>query len=257
MSSIKICALSDIHGKPPNPTSIDPVDVVVICGDTVPLEYQRSNELTEEWFGTEFKDWVKCLRCDRVVIIAGNHDFWMFSKEKEYIKSKFREWCPSKVVYLQDELYGYNGVTFYGCPWCQGPLNWAFCPGNKYKSITSITPYYEQIPECELLLTHQPPKIGDLGVSFYWDPVYKADWSSDDLRLNIKDKNILVNFCGHVHSGKHERIEYPVLGCDTIFYNVSILNERYITEYDPRYIQIDTERKTIIELGHSSIEKEI
>lgn len=87
MSSIKICALSDIHGKLPNPTSMDPVDIVVICGDTVPLEYQRSNELTEDRFSTEFKDWVKCLRCDRVVIIAGNHDFWMFKKEKEYLES--------------------------------------------------------------------------------------------------------------------------------------------------------------------------
>lgn len=253
---LNIAALSDLHGQLPDPKEVDPVDVIVLCGDTVNLEYQRSNELSEDWFSHEFKDWVQALVCHRVIMIAGNHDFWMFRKDKQYIKNKFREWYGDKVIYLQDEMYIYQGVRFYGCPWCQGPLNWAFCPGEKYHSVPGVMQYYEQIPECDVLLTHQPPKIGNLGVSFYWDDLQKEDWSSDNLRLNIKDKNILVNFCGHIHSGQHTRIEYPVLGCETVFYNVSLLNERYSVAYDPMYVSIGKNERIVEEIKpHKSITK--
>ena len=65
----------------------------------------------------------------------------------------------------------------------------------------------------------------------------------------LKDKNILVNFSGHVHSGDHERILYPTLGCDTVFYNVSIKNEQYRVAFQPRYILLNKEDKTVIEMG--------
>ena len=256
MNTLRIAAMSDLHGNLPLNTDLDQIDVIVLCGDTVPLNYQRSNELTEEWFQYEFKSWVSSLVCKKVIMIAGNHDFWMFKKSKEYVQNNFRSWFGDKVVYLQDELYVYQGVRFYGCPWCQGPLNWAFCPGDKYKTVTTVVPYYEQIPECDVLLTHQPPKIGNLGISLYWDDMRKQDWSSDALRQNIKDKHILVNFCGHIHSGQHTRIEYPVPGCDTVFYNVSLLNENYDVAYDPLYITLDKDRKTITEfLDHKKIHK--
>lgn len=253
---ITIAAMSDLHGQLPNPSEIDEVDVVVLCGDTVCLEYQRSDELSEDWFANEFKDWVKAVICHKIIMIAGNHDFWMFKKNKQYIKNKFREWYGNKVVYLQDEMYIYQDVRFYGCPWCQGPLNWAFCPGDKYRSVPGVMQYYEQIPECDILITHQPPKIGNLGISFYWDDMRKEDWSSDNLSLNIKDKNILVNFCGHIHSGQHSRIEYPVPGCETVFYNVSLLNESYRMAYDPMYVNIcKEERKVEEEKTHKNITK--
>jgi hypothetical protein len=53
--------------------------------------------------------------------------------------------------------------------------------------------------------------------------------------------------CGHVHSGQHARIVYPTPGCDTIFYNVSMLNEDYQPMYDPRYLEINYETKEISE----------
>ena len=155
-------------------------------------------------------------------------------------------------------MYVYRGVKFYGCPWCSGPLNWAFCPGEKYHKIFSTFQYYEQIPECDILLTHQPPSVGNLGVSYYWDEKKKADWSSETLRLNIRDKKILVNFCGHVHSGQHTKVEYPVPGCETVFYNVSLLNENYDIAYDPLYVELDIENRTLTEIKeHKSIHKTV
>ena len=48
----------------------------------------------------------------------------------------------------------------------------------------------------DVLLTLQP-SIGNLGKS--WDPIKQLIGGSDRLRVNLKDKNILVNFSGHVH----------------------------------------------------------
>lgn len=245
---LTIAAMSDMHGQLPDPATINASHICVICGDIVPLDYQRSIELIEMWLANEFKAWVEDLPVARIILIAGNHDFYFFRKDKEYIKNKFREWYRDKVVYLQDELYVYKTVRFYGCPWCTGPLNWAFCPGSKYKSITTVYPYYEQIPECDVLVTHQPPRIGNLGTSFYWDKVLAQNWGSDELRLNMKDKHIALALCGHVHSGQHTRVEYPVPGCDTIFYNVSLLNEDYNMTYKPLYLKFDKDEKVITEL---------
>ena len=74
-TQIKICAMSDLHGHLPDPEQIEQVDVVVICGDIVPLKIQRTRILVEEWLINEFKDWVQLLPCERVIMIPGNHDF--------------------------------------------------------------------------------------------------------------------------------------------------------------------------------------
>ena len=247
--ALSICALSDLHGQLPNPELIGPVDVVVLCGDTINLEYQRSMLLSEDWFGYEFKLWVNSLQCQKVIMIGGNHDFWMFKKGKQYVKDCFRRLYGDKVVYLEDELYIYNCVRFYGCPWCSGPLNWAFCPGDKYKPITNVLQYYNQIPECDVLLTHQPPKIGNLGVSWYWDQNRKEDWSSTQLFDAVKDKKIIVHFCGHIHSGDHNAIKHRTNYFETVFYNVSQLDEKYEYAYTPRHIYLNKERREVIEYG--------
>ena len=238
-----LCALSDLHGNLPDVNKLRPVDVMVICGDTVPLNIQRNDRKSLEWFCIVFTEWVKHVPADQIILIGGNHDFWMANTSKQNLKACFDKWTDGKVTYLQDELYEYQGVTFYGCPWCEGPHGWAFCPGS---GIVDVVTQYESIPHCDVLITHAPPKIGNVGVS---DPEtsFAHDWGSEKLRLNIKDKDIIVNFCGHVHSGNHEATQYPTPGCSTIFYNTSLLDEEYEMHYSPRYVTIDTENKTVTE----------
>ena len=242
MSKLSICAISDIHGVLP---VLNKVDVVVICGDIIPLQFQKMTQVSESWLLDEFKTWVRNLPCEKVIITPGNHDFYFGHYPTEIIKELFRKNIGEKLVLLIDELYEYKGVTFYGCPWCDGPQHWAFCPSNKSTSYEYIKNCYKSIPHCDVLITHQPPKIGNLGVSYYWDDVKKSDWSSEELRKAIVDKDILVNFCGHIHSGDHTGVEYPTPGCNTIFYNVSILDENYCIYYPPTYVNIDTELKTV------------
>ena len=44
---MKICAISDLHGYLPE---LKPCELVLICGDSVPLEYQASSKKTKKWY---------------------------------------------------------------------------------------------------------------------------------------------------------------------------------------------------------------
>lgn len=251
LKKLRICAISDLHGQLPFAHTFETTDITVICGDTVPLNYQRSDELTEYWFSHEFRDWIYHLPTKYIFMIAGNHDFWMFKHDRDYVTRKFQEWFYGKVVYVEDYLFDYKGITIYGCPWCTGPYNWAFCPGNRpYRPVPIIDKYYDQIPDCDILITHQPPNIGDIGTSYYWTKS-PENWGSDELRIAVKNKKIGLLLCGHVHSGQHARTVYPTPGCETVFYNVSLLNEEYKLFYEPRYLEIDYTTKEIRETANN------
>ena len=70
---MKICGISDMHGQ--YDFKVEPCDIVLICGDIVPLEIQVLDSKSEEWFKTFFIPWCTNLPCEKVVFIAGNHDF--------------------------------------------------------------------------------------------------------------------------------------------------------------------------------------
>ena len=236
--------MSDLHGLLPLSYELKNVDVIVLCGDVVPLEYQRSSKLTKTWLQYDFKAWIDSLKCEKVIMISGNHDFFFSYYDSSVIKNFLNENVGDKLVYLEDESYTYNGVKFYGCPWCKGPYGWAFCPKD---TNLDITKYYEMIEDCDVLLTHQPAAIGNIGTSYYWTE-RPQDWSSKELLDAIDKKNILVNFCGHIHSGSHNRVTHASKEGATVFYNVSLMGETYNWDYEPRYVSIDTEKKIVNEL---------
>lgn len=225
-----ISATSDLHGNLPR---IPESDVLCICGDIFPLEYQKSALACDDWLEIYFKKWVDSLPCRRVIVIAGNHDFYFARYGKDIIKERFAN-LSDKLIYLQDELYEYAGVTFYGCPWCIGPVGWAFCPDYSRKDITY---HYDKIPHCDVLLTHQPPLIGYIGASVISDNE-RREFGSDALRAAVYNKNIKHHFCGHIHTGDHNDIIYPTIGCETIFHNVSLLDEAYKIAFPIKTIEI-------------------
>lgn len=236
---MKICAISDIHG---NLVKIEKCELLLICGDSIPLDFQRSNALSASWYSEDFAEWVKTVPCDKVIIIAGNHDFWMYNHDRDVIQKYFDEWFDKKVIYLQDKEYIYNGIKIYGCPWCDGPKNWPFCPPMRYEYNKIKDDYhlvysnYKKIPDCDILLTHQPPNVKCLGTSYFIDEDVKRNFGSQKLYDVIKEKKIKYNFCGHIHTGDHSGVMSDE--CDTIFYNVSLLNEQYELAYSCKYIEI-------------------
>lgn len=242
---LRICAFSDPHGQLPLPAMLKEADITVICGDIVDLYVQRNNLRSKEWFEDTFKKWADSA-VGKIVIIGGNHDFWLNKQGKEGVKAFFNGICGDKVCYLEDESVEIDGVKFYGCPWCEGPIGWAFSP-NVDMTIERVWKHYDDIPDCDVLITHQPPMIGNISKSNWWTE-YARDFGSDKLRTVIKDRNIALSLSGHVHSGTHEKTLYPTIGCDTAFYNVSLLDERYNAYYAPTYISIDTETKAVREI---------
>lgn len=219
---MKIAAFSDSHGLLPQ---IDPVDVVVIAGDISPLRIQRNDVMMSIWFQDEFLRWCKDLPCERVIFTAGNHDFYFYNFAAMLAMIKESD-LQDKVRYLVNESCEYQGKRFFGCPWCEGPEGWAFITKDP-------TETYKYITDCDVLITHQPPKVDTLGVS-YSGMAWARNFGSKALLKIIEQHDIKYNFCGHIHTGTHNGIEYN----GTKFYNVSLLDESYKNVFPVTYLEI-------------------
>jgi len=225
---MKVAAWSDGHGILP---VIEDCDIVIIAGDIMPLNIQRDYESSIKWIKIEFFEYVSKLKCDKVFLVPGNHDF-VFQKLPLGEMDKLIELYElnDKLVYLEDSLYEYNDLKIYGCPWCTGPLNWAFSPCRSYPDIT---PKYNAIPNCDILITHQPPRVDKVGCSYPHQP-YEREFGSDRLRNVLDKRKIKYQFCGHIHTGMHLGVKYN----ETIIYNVSLLDEDYESTYNVTYVEI-------------------
>ena len=227
--SLKICAISDLHGDLIN--NIEPCELVCICGDISPLNIQSNYYEMTQWLKNIFKPWCESLPCDKVIFIGGNHD--KSFKDIDFMYTNFPK--NEKATYLFHENYIYtskNGKEFsiFGTPYCKVFGHWSFMePNDRLEEL------YSQIPEnLDILLTHdQPYNYGDVLL----DNVYWADGShigNEELTKIILDKNPRVQINGHLHSCAKGLI---MIG-NTQHYNVSIKNESYKIVYNPTIINI-------------------
>ena len=234
---LHIVALSDQHGYLPD--NIPACDVVCICGDIVPLAYQRSMAASVSWFVLDFIPWAQSLPCDRVIFIAGNHDFFLYHLTD--VNDTYCARCSSdhvmntllvgphrrqnnKIIYLMDNSYTYKGHVFYGTPWVTNLMHWAF-----YAPDDILEKKYNSMPqEFDVLLSHQPPIINECGLVKQPGFNYMKDFGSDVLAHAISSRNIKLALSGHVHSGEHVAKEIN----GTTYANVSLLDEEYHPIYD-------------------------
>lgn len=229
---MKIVAMSDLHGTLLPVDTIEPCELVCICGDIVPLKYQANSYKTKSWLRNKFKPWCEELQCDKVIFIAGNHDHNF--KDLEFMYSVFPK--DKKVTYLFHEGYEYqskDGKTYsiFGTPYCKIFGNWAFMDTDE-----RLTELYEDIPEnLDILLSHDQP-FGH-GDQLEIGSVPWADGShigNKPLLGTILKRQPNYLFCGHLHSTTHDCIEIG----KTKRYNVSIKDERYDPVYDPLILEI-------------------
>lgn len=162
---MKICATSDLHGILPEIK--EPCELVLICGDIMPLRMQRNIPQSEKWLKTEFADWVKSLPCEGVVMVGGNHDFAIANMYQQPLKQNVILRTPTngKLVLLENNTYTHisdSGKTYtiWGTPFCKIFGNWAFM----YEPET-LKEAYATMPEyCDIVLSHDAPQICGLGV---------------------------------------------------------------------------------------------
>ena len=222
-----ICAISDLHGTL---IDIEPCNLVLICGDTVPLNIQSNSKKTYKWFQTVFKEWTDNLPCNKVLFIAGNHDLGLEHHQERYEKL-FPE--DNKVTYLCNTSYDYKGIKIFGTPYCKQFGHWAF---NRDDS-TLIKLFEEILYNLDILISHDAP-YGCTDVC-----LQQLDWISKDhlgnmpLRNAIIEKNPKIVFHGHLHSSSHlfESLE------NSKVVNCSIIDEQYNVNYYPIYYDLSKE----------------
>lgn len=220
---MKINAISDLHGNLPQ---IEPCDILLIAGDISPLRIQNRYELMIDWMNEEFYPWIETLPCDKVVFIAGNHDFYLYCEGYDTITKDIIEFgLHDKLIYLENNSVNINGLVIYGTPMCEGPYGWPYCdPLRTHEE-------YSKIEKCDILLTHQPPRYDKVGCS-YPGQYRERDFGSDALYNAIIDKNIPIVVCGHIHTGDHNGVKVRVNDkIISTIYNVSLLDEDYELTY--------------------------
>lgn len=235
---MKVVAISDLHGQLPK--DLPEGDVLCICGDIVPLEYQRDLVSSISWFVRVFDVWANNLSYSHVIFIGGNHDFFLEAIHKgnrsatDVMKRLFPGYLKSqtKLIYLYNNSVVIDGKKFYGMPFIEDLSNWAF-----YATEDDMKKYCNMISKsCDVLMTHMPPSINGLGEVIQSGHFNTGtNYGSRILSDAILERDIKYAICGHVHSGMHLPTQ---LENGTTAANVSLLNEDYKMQYYPLEFEI-------------------
>lgn len=237
ITAMKITAISDLHGY--LPTDLPGGDVLCICGDSVPLDYQKDLVRSVAWFTLDFNAWANWQPYKKVIFIGGNHDFFLDEIGKRVGHRAVMKYLlpgshkgQSKLIYLCDNSIEIDGRCFYGTPWIADLAKWAF-----YKTEKELIEAYANIPMiCDVLLTHMPPDACDAGrVLQHGCFNTLSNYGSKALADAIMDKGIKYALCGHVHTGNHCPASF---GTVKNVINVSIKNEDYKVAYKPFTFEI-------------------
>lgn len=235
---MKVAVISDLHGHLPIYPSpywegIEECELLLICGDILPLSIQSNMPRSRDWLIEEFKPWAASLPVEQVYFIAGNHDFWF---EKNDIEARKIFSLNDKVTYMKNEYLDYyasiqDSKTYriFGTPYCHMFGNWAFMRGEE----TLAHKFSEMPDDVDILISHDAP-YGTSDICFEGFSTSKGHIGCPELRDAILEKKPKYCFHGHLHSSNHGE---EVLG-ETKVYNTSILNEQYNLVYEPLIIRL-------------------
>lgn len=222
--TIKVVALSDLHGTLPPSRNFPKCDLVLIGGDIFGPHGILDQSI---WLHKEFTPWLENLPAEKIIGVAGNHDFiW---EEAPHLVPKM-PW-----TYLQDSECTYKGWKIYGTPWQPRFYDWAFNMDEpdlkeRWKLISDDT---------DILVTHGPPySFGDT-VSRLHGKETDPHVGSPSLLERINVVRPKLSIFGHIHPGfgvfNHEGMTLA---------NVSIVDERYIWTHQPTEFVLDPVAKT-------------
>lgn len=214
MSTKTYAAISDMHGRLPDPIEIPEADFLFIVGDNSPSKDHRLG-YQYGWHKNRFGPWLQAIldlgRVEHIVGICGNHDFL---GETPYGDRILRElpW-----TYLKDETVTIDGIKIHGSPWTPQFFDWAFMDQD-----WQLAQYWNRIPAngLDVLMTHGP-KFGVLDVVEFRTEHVGSE--SLKLRLEMIDPP-QVHLVGHIHSA---RGVHGGIGDVPLSANVAYVNEDY------------------------------
>lgn len=234
---MKVCAISDNHGYLPEYPNewwgdLAECELLLICGDIMPLSIQFDMPASKEWLVEKFKPWAANLPVEQVYFIAGNHCAFAERNDKvmHEIFSKH-----DKVTYLKNEYVDYLSTQdskvyrIFGTPYCHIFGNWPFM-----RDEETLTRKFSEIPgNVDVLMTHDAP-YGTSDICFQGFAADGQHKGCPELRDAIIDKKPKWNIKGHLHSTNRE---IEILG-ETKVLSCSILDESYSLIYEPQIFKV-------------------
>lgn len=205
---MKVVMISDQHGHLPK---VEKCDLLLVGGDITPttnhyVDFQR------EWLDQHYRDWLESCPADKIVGVAGNHDF-VFQNGKP---PKDLPW-----TYLEDEGTEYGGLRIWGTPWQPYFYNWAF-NSPQFDDGSFLKKKFDLIPdETDIILGHGPPRLF-VDRAYPEGPHLGCSQMLD--AINRVQPRLMV--CGHIHGGHGIAKKYHGNGYTTIV-NAAIVDERY------------------------------
>ena len=202
---MRLVATSDWHGTLPQ--EVPGGDVLVIAGDTLSLDHRLDSQ--QEHFSDELVPYLARLPHERILLVAGNHDF-LFAEAKGW-----REELPRNVTYLLDEPAEVGGLRFWGTPWSTFLPGWVFMELEEQLAVR-----WANIPsDTDVLVVHGPPH----GALDQTAPAYGGiNVGSPSLREWVEQNQPRAVVCGHIH----EQFGVDEIGAATV-YNVAFLDAGY------------------------------
>lgn len=207
---MRIVIISDTHGKHRELGTLSG-DVLIHCGDFCDGFDNDGAHLgaIDCWFSEQ--------NFERILCVGGNHDFAAQDRHAKGIP------IFGNAVFLQDEEYVFNGVTFYGTPWLPDLSEWAY-----YLSDDERKRKWELIPSyTDVLITHTPP-FGILDL-----PRSGGNVGCPFLRSTVAEIAPRLHCFGHIHASAgrsdHEK---------TFFVNASVIDSNYKVRHAPLVIDI-------------------
>lgn len=137
---MKLACFSDTNGLHNNLQIREDTDVAIFCGD-----FSTSGNLSDT---VDFLSWYGEQPAKRKVLIAGEKDLLAEAEPR-----LFREFCEKKgIIYLEDDMYVYEGKKFFGTPRSLSLTKGAFT----YNEAT-LQKFFSRIPEeTDILISHYP-----------------------------------------------------------------------------------------------------
>lgn len=226
MASVRLCAISDLHGHLPE---IADCDILLLGGD-YHHSLGASSRLKDhyDWYEYSFKPWLRKLHQRKIEIIgvAGNHDF-LFEERPDELRRLNLPWR-----YLLDDYCEAKGLKIHGSP--HQPIfgDWAF-------NLTedALAEKWKLIPKgLDVLLLHGPPYGCGDELSRFENGKFKfrENVGSPSLAEKILEVEPKVVVCGHIHVG-HGRYQ---LG-NSIVLNVAHVDSSYKPKNLPTYFTLE------------------
>ena len=223
-----------MHGNL-NGIDLSNIDIALFAGDISPLRSISSWDVYDqlEWMNSFFYEFCMSWPKTKIVFVPGNHDFFPIAKEtfgyKLSGKNLNLKLAPNTAMLIDKDI-DVLGLKIYGTPWV--PIisyRWAF-----EAEHDKLVEKFSHIPkDCDILLTHAPPRFNCLGVSLDYG-VDSENFGSSELADAIVEKEPKMCFCGHIHSGDHKMNKL----FSTEIWNASRVDESYEIAYEPISLEI-------------------